>query len=140
MSSARTMTIEDRLDIVDLYARQSHAIDGGDAVGWARTFTEDGRFESPTFRLTAVGHDELERFARSSNDAALARGEHLRHWIDAVVMTRIDDLATHVEAYLMILATSAQGSRVDRSVRVIDDLAKVDDEWLLTSRVVLRDV
>ncbi len=140
MSSARTIAVEDRLDILDLYARQSHAIDGGDAKGWAQTFTEQGRFESPTFKLTAIGHDELEQFARSSNDAALARGEHLRHWIDAVVMTRVDDLALHVEAYLMILATSTEGSRVDRSVRVIDDLAKVDDQWLLSSRVVLRDV
>ncbi|MES2169178.1 MAG: nuclear transport factor 2 family protein [Actinomycetota bacterium] len=140
MSSASTMTADDRLDILDLYARQSHAIDGGDSLGWARTFAANGRFESPTFRLTATGYEQLEQFAKSSNDAALARGEHLRHWIDAVVMTRVDELNAHAEAYLMIIATSIEGSRIDRSVRVIDDLVKTNGEWLLASRTVVRDV
>ena len=42
-------------------------------------------------------------------------------------------------SYLMILATTLDGTRVDRSVRMFDDLVKVEGEWLVASRTVLRD-
>ncbi|MCU1482254.1 MAG: hypothetical protein JWQ19_3040 [Subtercola sp.] len=170
MAAARSIEVVDRLDILDLYARQAHAIDSGRAADWAQCFTADGVFVSPTYNLTATGRTELTAFAESSNSAALARGDQLRHWLDAIVMTPtgsgtgggfdavrpdnapihavhadtvpIDTVpidTVHVEAYLMILATSASGSRVDRSLRVLDDLRRVDGEWYLLSRTVFRD-
>ena len=39
----------------------------------------------------------------------------------------------------MILATTVDGTRVDRSVRMFDELIKVQGEWLVASRTVLRD-
>ncbi|MCU1476389.1 MAG: hypothetical protein JWQ64_1082 [Subtercola sp.] len=146
MAAARSIDVVDRLDILDLYARQAHAIDSGRAGDWAQCFTADGVFVSPTYNLTATGRPELTAFAESSNSAALARGDQLRHWLDAIIMTPTgagtggDIDAVHVEAYLMILATSAAGSRVDRSLRVLDDLRRVDAEWYLSSRTVFRDV
>ncbi|HVW45177.1 MAG TPA: nuclear transport factor 2 family protein [Amycolatopsis sp.] len=130
---------EDRLAVLDLYARQSHAIDGGDAAGWAATFTPGGSFESPTYRLVATGTAELTAFAADSNSAALARGEQLRHWISAVVLSHAGEDALAAQAYLLIIATSSAGSRIDRSVRLVDDLRRVDGEWLVTRRKVLRD-
>jgi ketosteroid isomerase-like protein len=132
------ISVEDRLAILDLYARQSHLIDGGDADGWAATFTADGVFESPTYRLTAVGHAELAGFAADSNGAALARGVQLRHWIGQVVIDPADGGAD-VLAYLVIVATSREGSRIDRSVRVVDVLARTADGWRVASRKVFRD-
>src|ERR1700733_10915609 len=76
----------DRMEILDLYARQAHLIDGGDAAGWSETFTADGSFESPTYGLTAVGRTALADFAASSNSAALARGEQYRHWTSQFVI------------------------------------------------------
>ncbi|CAN5202122.1 hypothetical protein BH09ACT6_BH09ACT6_04940 [soil metagenome] len=139
MPEAARLPVEDRLDICDLYARQSHAIDGGDARQWALTFTIDGVFESPTFHLTAVGHQELEKFARESNDAALARGEQLRHWMNAIVILPRTSEEADVHAYLMIIATSSAGSRIDRSLRVEDVVSRADGEWLLAHRQVFRD-
>jgi hypothetical protein len=132
------ISVEDRLVILDLYARQSHLIDGGDADGWAATFTADGVFESPTYRLTAVGHAELARFAADSNGAALARGVQLRHWIGQVVIDPADGGAD-VLAYLVIVATSCEGSRIDRSVRIVDVLTRTAHGWRVASRKVFRD-
>ena len=133
-----SLTLEDRLAILDLYARQSHLIDGGDADGWAATFTEDGAFESPTYRLTATGRAELAKFAADSNGAALARGVQLRHWIGQVVIDPTDGGAD-VQAYLVIVATSREGSRIDRSLQVIDVLARAGGAWRVASRKVFRD-
>ncbi|MBB6407186.1 nuclear transport factor 2 family protein [Arthrobacter sp. AZCC_0090] len=137
--TARRIPLEDRLNIQDLYARQSHAIDGGDAAGWARTYTVDGSFISPTFNLTAVGHEELEKFAQTSNDSALARGEQLRHWLNSLVLRPRDADTIDANAYLLILATSVDGTRIDRSLRIEDVITCVGGEWLFISRTVFRD-
>jgi hypothetical protein len=130
---------EDRFGILDLYAAQSHRIDGGDAAGWAATFTDDGTFVSPTYKLTATGRDELEAFAASSNSAALARGDQLRHLMDNLVFEPAGPDQIRVQAYLIIFATSTAGSRVDRTVRVFDELARIDGHWLVRVRKVVRD-
>jgi SnoaL-like domain len=136
---AKAPSVEDRLAIFDLYARQSHRIDGGDAAGWAASFTEDGTFISPTYQLTATGPLELKAFAESSNGAARARGEQFRHLLDNVVFEVIDADQIRVEAYLVIFATTAEGSRVDRTVLVFDDLIRVEGQWLIQLRRVVRD-
>jgi SnoaL-like domain len=136
--------LEDRLDILDMYARQAHRIDGGDAAGWASTFTEDGSFESPTYGLTAVGREALRDFAAASNGAALARGEQLRHHasqivIDAIAVKAGSAASASVTSYLLIVATTTAGSRIDRSARMFDEVRKVDGQWLVASRSVTRD-
>jgi SnoaL-like domain len=135
---SETIGFGDRLEILDLYARQAHCIDGGDAAGWAASFTEGGSFESPSYQLTAVGHRDLEKFAAESNGAAWARGDQLRHWLDQVVIDPVPGGAS-VLAYLLIVATSRDGSRIDRSLRVADDLVKVGGRWLVAARRVFRD-
>jgi ketosteroid isomerase-like protein len=128
----------DHLAVLTLFARQSHSIDGGDADGWADTFTPDGVFESPTFQLTARGRAELSAFATESNTAALARGEQLRHHVTAVLLEPAGD-QLRAASYLLIVATSAQGSRIDRSVRLIDTLTRTSQGWRVAHRSVIRD-
>ena len=135
---AAPLTVEDRLAVSDLYARQSHLIDGGDADGWAATFAVDGVFESPTYRLTATGRPELAKFAADSNGAARARGVQLRHWIGQLVIDPTDGGA-NVQAYLIIVATTREGSRIDRSLRVVDTLSCAGGVWRVASRTVFRD-
>jgi hypothetical protein len=135
---AEFLGTEDRFEILDLYARQSHFIDGGDAAGWAATFTEQGSFHSPTYGLTVTGWAELEKFAAESNGAAWERGDQLRHWLDQIVIDLTPEGA-QVQAYLLIVATSSQGSRIDRSLRVADELAQVEGRWRVASRRVFRD-
>lgn len=133
------ITVEDRLAIMDLFARQSHCIDGGDAAGWAATYALDGSFHSPTYKLTATGRAALTDFAENSNSGAKARGEQFRHHVSAVMLTPKTATEVTSVSYLMILATTLDGTRVDRSVRMFDELVKVEGEWLVASRTVLRD-
>jgi uncharacterized protein (TIGR02246 family) len=137
--TARSIEVVDRLDIFDLYARQSHAVDSGDGDSWAGTFTEDGVFTSPTYNLTARGRAELKEFAETSNGAALARGEQFRHVISSIALrpSGVDCIAA--KTYLMITATSDAGARVDRTLVMLDELRKVDGEWLFSSRETHRD-
>jgi hypothetical protein len=39
------ITVTDRGEIADLFARYCHRVDHGDAAGWAALFTPDGSFE-----------------------------------------------------------------------------------------------
>ncbi len=132
------LALEDRLEVHELYARQAHAIDSGDAAGWAGTYVADGVFASPTFQLVATGTAALEEFARTSYGRARDRGDQLRHHLDTVVMTG-DTGSLIVDAYLVILATSAEGSRIDRSLTVQDTLTRTADGWRMRSRTVFRD-
>jgi hypothetical protein len=55
---SNTITVADRIEIADLFARYCHRVDHGDATGWAALFTRDGSFEvEGIFRF--VGADEL---------------------------------------------------------------------------------
>ncbi|SFI60967.1 MULTISPECIES: nuclear transport factor 2 family protein [Microbacterium] len=139
LPGAWQIRVRDRLDILDLYARQSHAVDSSNGAGWAATFTDDGVFTSPTYNLTARGPDELAEFARSSNDAALARGEQFRHVVTAVMLTPVSDGRIDSKAYLMIIATSETGTRIDRSLVMHDELRRVSGRWLVSSRETVRD-
>ncbi len=58
------LTIEDQLDIQQLYARYSHTIDKGDGTGWAACFTPDGEWVSG--HLVLKGMERLAKYARSS--------------------------------------------------------------------------
>jgi hypothetical protein len=138
-TTAQQLTVEDRLAISDLYAAQAHFIDGGDASGWAGTFTEEGSFTSPTYGLTAVGRPALTDFAAKSNSGALERGDQLRHWMGNVLLEPDGRGGARATAYMLIVATSAAGSRIDRSLRVFDELAKVGSQWLVATRIIRRD-
>src|SRR5215470_16358335 len=98
--TAADIPVGDRLDILDLYARQSHAVDAAQGEAWAATFTEDGVFESPTYSLTARGRRELADFARMSNKAAQGRGERFRHRVGEIMLTPVGGDNVEAIAYL----------------------------------------
>lgn len=132
--SARDIDVKDRLDIFDLYARASHASDASDGDGWAATFTEDGEIVSPTYGATARGRGALKEFIETTNDAALARGDQYRHVVTAITMVPAGPARIDAKAFLMITATRREGSRIDRTIVMIDELRLVDGEWLFSRR------
>ncbi|MDZ7729253.1 MAG: nuclear transport factor 2 family protein [Dehalococcoidia bacterium] len=60
------LSTDDRLEIQELYARYNHALDFGDASGWAGCFTPDGVFASPNG--TFSGTEQLQQFAQGFAD------------------------------------------------------------------------
>lgn len=133
------VSIADRMAIEALYTRQSHAVDESDSRDWAATFTADGVFESPTYRLTARGTNELEAFARSSNERAREAGRQFRHVITSIRLAPDGPQRLRSRAYLMILVTDGEGSRVDRSLVIEDAILLTDQGWQVALRTVRRD-
>jgi uncharacterized protein (TIGR02246 family) len=100
---------EDRDEILQLMYRYNHAIDSGDAAGWAATFTPDGVFDVAGQLMS--GQDELIAFAES------VRG--YRHTVVNPVIDVAGDAAT-VRAYFVVFkgtALAAIGSYQDEVLR-----------------------
>ncbi len=123
------------------YARQSHLIDGGDAEGWAATFTPDGEFVSPSYDAPVAGTAALVRFATSFADAGAAQGLVARHVVTNVdVHRQRDDGSVEARAYLQIVTTgSGEDSRLVRLTTLADLWVPVADGWRLRRRRVRRD-
>lgn len=133
------VSIADRLAIDALYARQSHTVDESDGQGWAATFTPDGVFESPTYGLTARGTAELAEFAVGSNERARTAGRQFRHVVSSVLLRQDGPTRILSRAYLAILVTDREGSRVDRSLVLEDTILMTDEGWRVSKRTVRRD-
>ncbi|RZI87800.1 MAG: nuclear transport factor 2 family protein [Microbacterium sp.] len=129
-------TVDDRADapievalaVQQLYGRHFRAIDRGDGTAWARTFTDDGEFHSPSYERPACGRDELTAFGDAFGTGAAARREVPRH-----VLTNLHvgegDRPGHVVAtgYLSIVVTDAAGVRTLRMTVITDDIVRGDD-------------
>jgi uncharacterized protein (TIGR02246 family) len=134
------LAAQEQLAIQQLYARQSHAIDSGDAHGWAACFTSDGAFRSPTYGDAVVGTDALTAFAEAFARAAAEAGVVRRHWTTALALeAEIEDVVA-ARCYVMVLAT-AVGERpvIERTVVFHDRLVRRDGGWLIERRQVSVD-
>jgi hypothetical protein len=58
------LSIEDRLDILDLYARYAQAVDQGRYADWCACFTDDGYLAVPVNNIHVQGPEQLDKFAR----------------------------------------------------------------------------
>jgi uncharacterized protein (TIGR02246 family) len=102
-------TAEDRDEILQLMYRYNHAIDGGDAEGWAETFTDDGVFDVAGHITT--GRDALVKFASSVSGT--------RHMVSNSLINVNGDTAA-VSAYLVVyhgMQPATIGSYEDELVR-----------------------
>ncbi|TCI99213.1 nuclear transport factor 2 family protein [Aeromicrobium sp. IC_218] len=123
-----------------LYARQSHLIDGGDAAGWAGTFTADGVFASPSYPAPVEGADALTAFAERFAEAGRTSGDVQRHVVTTVDVVETGEDALGVRAYLQIVGTRpGEDARLVRLTTLHDRLVRDGDGWLVARRDVVRD-
>jgi ketosteroid isomerase-like protein len=117
---------EDRDEILQLLYRYNHAIDSGDAEGWADTFTEDAVFDAFGGGEVITGREGLLAFAASV--------QGIRH----VVMNPLIDVSgdtAKVRAYLMFL----MGATI-AGVGVYDDeVVRTPQGWRFAKRVFTAD-
>lgn len=126
--------------IQQLYGAQSHFIDGGDASAWARTFTDDGEFHSPSYPAPVRGTAELTAFAERFVADARGRGEVTRHVVTNVFVETADDRSATVRAYLQIVMTPRnEPSRLVRLTTITDHLVAEGGRWRIRRRTVRRD-
>src|SRR5579862_6730690 len=89
------LSTADRLDILDLYARQAWALDTGDVDGYVATFAEDALLD---LAKQHQGHAAIRRFAEDfvARDVGLPGSQH---HIDQVVIDGDGDRCS-VRAYV----------------------------------------
>ncbi|HKN00146.1 MAG TPA: nuclear transport factor 2 family protein [Candidatus Binataceae bacterium] len=128
-------SVEDRLDIHDLYARYASAIDNAEYDDWLACFTEDGVFESSRFGKHS-GQEGLRKFTRIYRDSL--GGAQVLHVITNVHF-KIEAEAGMGSCYLVYY--HCKDGRVQQAAagRYKDTLRKVNGQWHFASRKVSLD-
>lgn len=128
------LTVEDQLEIQQLYARYNHAIDSGNGEGWANCFTTDGVFTSGGGG-TFEGREALAAFA-----VGFAARMKARHWTNNLVLEATDDGASGA-CYLMlyVLGPKEAPAKVVTTGIYDDALVRTPEGWRFSRRAVRGD-
>ena len=126
--SAEELTAEDHAAIHQLYARYVQAIDFGDALAWADTFTPDGSFGD-----SVTGREALIAFAEQYHEE---NGDAPRHWYGALVLTPTADGAEG-RCYAVTFNSRARSLMWTGTYR--DALVRTADGWRFSSRHLTMD-
>jgi len=139
-SMARNPTAQERADIENLAYRYLFALDWRDAETYANTFAPDGVLNYGGGQ--AVGRDEIRAMVQGLRDREMARLEpgdtgqgsaHPQHFVTAMVIDVSEDGTRAVtQAYWMMVR--GVEVRVTSYGHYVDELAKINGEWLYTSR------
>ncbi len=124
------LSAADRMEITQLMARYNHAADGGDAAGFADTFTDDALFEGSA--ATARGREQLMGVI-----GAIPADARTRHWNNNALIEGDGDDAT-ASVYLMRIALTAPPEVLASGV-YRDTLKRIDGQWKFTHRKVHPD-
>jgi 3-phenylpropionate/cinnamic acid dioxygenase small subunit len=122
--------VDDRVEILDLYARYCHAVDLGDAEGWAATFTEDATFDSPAGAL--AGREALAGFVRATVER---RTFQTRHLPSNIVLDATEEGAAG-RAYFAIYRCSGPEAKPEILATGMyeDTLVRTPEGWRFKSR------
>ena len=129
-ATAQTLTPQDYVEIEQLYAQYNHAIDSGDAEGWAATFTPDGTFN------VFSGRDALIGFVKQWREKM--NGAHRRHWNTNLRIVPTKDGASGA-VFLMLLDVSTRPPSIVSSGAYTDTLVRTSDGWRFKSRTYKGD-
>lgn len=126
------LTVEDRLEILELAARYNQALDLRAAEAWAACFTEDGVLERvPDLKL--VGRDQLLQYVTGPRRPATPS----RHWTNNLVIEGDDDEAT-LTAYVATITADGSGTWNTHG-RYEDRLRRIDGRWRFAHRALTNE-
>jgi hypothetical protein len=117
-SAAGSLTVQDYLDIQQLYARYYQTIDAGDSEAWANTFTADG-----VFNTTTRGHDALVESNRRGG-----KNRPLRHWHSNLTIVPTAEGADG-STYVMQIDITTKPPSISTYSRYDDKLVKTGQGW-----------
>jgi uncharacterized protein (TIGR02246 family) len=128
------LTTEDRLDILDLYARQAWALDTGDIDAYVNVFAVDGVLDLASRHQ---GHAEIRKFAEAfrASDVGLPGAQH---HVDQLVLDG-DEGRCSVHAY--VTRTFRMPGRGRNNTFTIwqgyytDTLVKQAGRWLIHEQI-----
>ncbi len=127
------LSVDDRLAILDLAARYSHATDYSDAEALADTFTDDGIFE-----VAGMGEPRQGRAAHlAAGSAPRPPGVVMRHFISNPVIEGDGDAAT-MKLYVEVKNVAAEGKPLLVGC-YYDELRRENGAWKFAHRRVEVD-
>ena len=121
-----TLTTQDYVEIQQLYARYVHAIDSGDAEGYAALFTPDGSFNNN------VGRDALVAFIRNRTASGM------RHINTSLVITPTPEGARGA-VYNLFINVDTNPTTVTGASQYQDTLVRTPLGWRFKTRVNTRE-
>jgi hypothetical protein len=122
------LSTQDYIDIEQLYATYNHAIDSGDAQGWAGTFTPDGTFNK------FAGHEQLVGFIQQWKEKM--NGANRRHWNTNLSIRPSTDGAS---ATVMLMLVDVTTKSIVATGMYNDTLVKTASGWRFKSRATKMD-
>ena len=125
-TNARKLSAEDRMDILELYARHNHAIDSGDVETLIALFTADGGFVQPGSGRFYSGRDVLRDFFRKRTGRSDVR--NYVHWTSNVMITATGQGAD-VRSYGMLVENAEGGHRIRNASLKLDQLRREEGQW-----------
>jgi hypothetical protein len=130
MIGAGPLGTAERLELLELYARYTHAFDEGMSRELAELFTADGEFVLPGV-APVRGRARLAEMVT----AAAARGTGNRHLVSSVVVEAGEQAGTATgTAYVQVVRISDDAVRLVAVGRYDDEFGQEDDRWAFRSR------
>lgn len=126
--TARRLTAEEWQEITDLYARYSHAFDGGHADELAALFAEDGVFAREGGD-PVVGRDGLAALVRG----AAERTPGMRHLVSNILVEATEN-GVRGRAYALALVVGETDVRLGAFGRYDDEFVHTPEGWRLRVR------
>ena len=128
-SGANTLSWQDRLEIQDLFARYSQALDSGNGDELAKNvFAANGIFHDPS--LCLVGSEELRKGLANHP----SRMRTSQHWPTNIVITEASGNRAKTHSYVIVF--NAKGTMTMGTYH--DTLVKNGGRWLIEHRQVWR--
>jgi len=127
-----TLSTDETLEILQLYARYNTAIDSHDPKAFSACFVDDGRLDSSTGIFD--GHDAIAGFAAAVN----SNQPGMRHNPTNIVV-EVDGQCATGSAFLICYDVQ-DGFRVTATGRYADRLTRTTSGWRFTQRVFTPDL
>ncbi len=124
------LSVEDHIAIQQLYVRYNHHLDYDRPGEWAACYTENGSFVAPGAIDKIQGRAALSAWASEVIPQFMAR-----HWNNNLVLDG-DGNRAHGSCYFFSWQVPPDSPmRILNNGMYVDELAKVNGEWLFEARV-----
>ena len=131
-----TLSIVDRLDLLELVHRYAHAVDSRNVHDLIGLFAADAQLEFVSTGIIASGHTGIaEFFLRAFRTSALSAASASTHLMTNTVAepgSAPGEATLHTSA-IAYLATV--GQVVERGLTYTDKCARIDGSWLFVHRI-----
>ena len=124
----KELTVQDYIEIQQLYARYNFAIDASESENMAATFTDDGEFYRGT-SVNGLGYDGILKFMQSR------RRHGVRHWNSGLVISGNQDQVKGA-VYLLTVNVEVKPPTLIEAAKYDDTLVKTPKGWRFKKRVV----